>query len=106
MPTIDEIFAEMPNRLNVEQAQGLDMKIGFDLGGEEAGAWLLTVADGAATTAQGSTDGADATIKMDSEDYKKMVTGALNQMTAFMTGKVKVDGDLSSVMKMQTLFNL
>ena len=106
MPTIEEIFEEMPKRLNVEQASSVNMKIGFDLSGEEAGAWLLTVAGGEATTSQGSAEGADATIKMDSEDYKKMVTGALNPMTAFMTGKVKVDGDLSSVMKMQTLFNL
>jgi putative sterol carrier protein len=34
-----------------------------------------------------------------------MVTGKLNPMTAFMSGKVKVEGDLGAVMKFQTLFN-
>jgi putative sterol carrier protein len=43
---------------------------------------------------------------MDSDDYVKMMSGELNPMMAFMSGKVKVDGDLNSVMKMQSLFGM
>jgi putative sterol carrier protein len=46
-----------------------------------------------------------ATIHMDAEDYKKMIAGDLNPVTAFMTQKIKVEGDLNTVMKFQGLFN-
>lgn len=106
MPTLEEIFAEMPNRLNAEQAQGVDMTIQFNLSGDEGGDYVLHVADGEANVVEESMDDATATIKMDATDYKQMVTGQLDPMTAFMTGKVKVEGDLGAVMKMQSLFDL
>jgi putative sterol carrier protein len=33
-----------------------------------------------------------------------MATGAINPMTAFMSGKIKVKGDMGLAMKLQTLF--
>ncbi len=104
MPTLEEIFSEMPNRLNEDQAQGVDMTIQFDLSGDEGGHYALHVANGEANVVEETLAAPTATIKMDATDYKKMVTGQLDPMTAFMTGKVKVEGDLGAVMKMQTLF--
>lgn len=99
------IFAEMPNRLNVEKAKGLDVTVQFDLSGEGGGQWYVQIKDGAANTHQGTADKPAATIKMDAQDYADLTTGKLNPMTAFMAGKVKVDGDLNTVMKFQTLFS-
>ena len=41
---------------------------------------------------------------MEDNDFADMMSGKLDPMNAFMTGKVKVEGDLNSVMKFQTLF--
>jgi putative sterol carrier protein len=38
------------------------------------------------------------------ENLKAMMTGDLNPMTAFMMGKIKVKGDMSVAMKLQSLF--
>ena len=43
-------------------------------------------------------------IMMEAEDYAAMVTGELNAINAFMTGKVRVEGDLNTVMKFQSIF--
>ena len=40
---------------------------------------------------------------MTTEDFQALSSGSLNPMMAFMTGKVKVEGDLNSVMKFQQL---
>jgi putative sterol carrier protein len=40
---------------------------------------------------------------MSAEDFQAMSSGSLNPMMAFMTGKIKVDGDLNTVMKFQSL---
>ncbi|MGB1253491.1 MAG: SCP2 sterol-binding domain-containing protein [Candidatus Promineifilaceae bacterium] len=102
MPTVEEIFAEMPNRIDSDKLVGLDMSILFDLSGDGGGQWTLTVADGAANVTDGPSDDPTATLKMVASDYQSMALGKLNPMTAFMTGKVKVEGDLSAVMKMQS----
>jgi len=47
---------------------------------------------------------ADATVKVSLEDFSNLLTGDLNPMTAFMSGKIKVDGDMSVAMKLQKLF--
>ena len=44
---------------------------------------------------------ADTTIKTSWEDWQKMASGELDGMTAFMTGKLKVEGDMSNAMQLQ-----
>ena len=73
----------------------------FDIEGE--GAWLVTVADGAVTVAEGDGD-ADATISTSAETFDKIVAGEQNPTTAYMTGKLKIKGDMGAAMKLQKLF--
>lgn len=47
---------------------------------------------------------ADATVKVSAEDFANLLSGDLNPMTAFMSGKIKVDGDMGVAMKLQKLF--
>ncbi len=46
---------------------------------------------------------ADCTVKVALEDLEQMVAGDLNPMGAFMSGKLKVDGDMGVAMKLQSL---
>ena len=46
---------------------------------------------------------ADCTVNMKLEDLDNLLSGDLNPMTAFMTGKLKVEGDISVAMKLQSL---
>ncbi|SET79899.1 SCP2 sterol-binding domain-containing protein [Oceanicella actignis] len=41
---------------------------------------------------------ADCTIRADAETFKAMVSGDLNPTSAFMAGKLSVDGDMSKAM--------
>ena len=44
---------------------------------------------------------ADTTIKVSWDDWQAMTDGQLDGMTAFMTGKLKVEGDMSNAMQLQ-----
>jgi len=44
---------------------------------------------------------ADTTIKVSWDDWQAMAAGQLDGMTAFMTGKLKVEGDMSNAMQLQ-----
>ena len=69
----------------------------IDFGGDE-GVLLL---DGVNSLVSDSDSSADTTIKVSWEDWNALATGALDGMTAFMTGKLKVEGDMSNAMQLQ-----
>ena len=74
-------------------------KVKFDFG--SVGKLLIDGAAGKATNEDGP---ADATITVDFEDFKQMAAGKLDAMMAFMSGKLKVAGDMGAAMKLQQLF--
>jgi putative sterol carrier protein len=57
--------------------------------------------DGAAEQVTEEDGDADTTIKVSWDDWQAMAAGQLDGMTAFMTGKLKVEGDMSNAMQLQ-----
>jgi putative sterol carrier protein len=57
--------------------------------------------DGAAQTVSEDDGDADTTIKVSWDDWQAMADGQLDGMTAFMTGKLKVEGDMGNAMQLQ-----
>ncbi len=47
---------------------------------------------------------ADCTFRMSLDNLEKIMSGDLNPMMAFMTGKLKIDGDKGVAMKLSSLF--
>lgn len=104
MASVTKIFEQMPEQFNAEKAGDFDATIQFDLSGDQGGQWYVTIADGNAAVEEGEAEDPAATIRMAGSDFADMMTGSLDPMNAFMMGKVKVEGDLNTVMKFQTLF--
>ena len=71
-------------------------RVKLDFSGE--GAVML---DGAASQVSEDDGAADTTIKVSWDDWQAMAAGTLDGMTAFMTGKLKVEGDMSNAMQLQ-----
>jgi putative sterol carrier protein len=88
---------ELVERMQQGQAwvPGKRVKIDF---GEEQGAILL---DGAAGQVSEEGGAADTTIRVGWDDWQQMAAGQLDGMTAFMMGKLKVEGDMSNAMQLQ-----
>lgn len=47
---------------------------------------------------------ADCTVNVDLEDFNALLSGDLNPMGAFMSGKLQIDGDMGVAMKLSSLF--
>lgn len=102
--SVADIFNTMPGRFQADKAADTNMGILFDLSGADGGQWFVDIANGQLNVSSGAPAAApSATVNMTAEDFQAMSSGALNPMMAFMTGKIKVDGDLNSVMKFQSL---
>lgn len=104
MNTIPESFAALQQVFDPARAQGVDKTIQFDFTGAEAGTWTLHVHDGKADYHQGPAENPQATVTTDSQDWLKILNGELNPVAAFMSGKVKVKGDMSLMMSFQNWF--
>ncbi len=74
-------------------------RVKVDFGGSE-GALMLDGIDQKVSEAEGV---ADTTIKVSWDDWQALSSGQLDGMTAFMTGKLKVDGDMSNAMQLQSV---
>jgi putative sterol carrier protein len=98
------VFDQMPSALDPARAGTTSATIQFDLSGENGGKWWVKIHDGKAESSQGEAENPNLTITMDSKDYVKMTLGQLDGTQAFMTGKLKIKGDMGLAIKMQSLF--
>ena len=67
--------------------------------------YYLTVGDGVSVLALGALEDADASVGSDYETAAAIAKGELNVQMAFMTGKIKVGGNMAKVMMYQGLIN-
>lgn len=104
--TIEELFEKLPGAFLPDKAGDLDTVIQFELTGEEAGNWAVIIKDGEAKVEKGKHDSPAMTLSADSKDYKDIVTGRVKPMSAFMQGKVKLQGNLNMAMKFAEMFKL
>ncbi|MEO7820696.1 MAG: SCP2 sterol-binding domain-containing protein [Sphingomicrobium sp.] len=88
--------SELAAKMNDAQAWLPGKTVKLDFGGD--GAIML---DGKANSVTEGDGDADTTIKVAWDDWQAMAAGTLDGMTAFMTGKLKVEGDMSNAMQLQ-----
>ena len=67
--------------------------------------YYLQVGDGAANLALGELEGADASVTSDYETSVAISKGEMNVQMAFMTGKIKVGGNMAKIMMHQNVLN-
>lgn len=100
---VEDIFDTMKDRFRPEGAKDVDAIFGYDIA--EEGKWLLTVKNN--TMMIERTDilaGCVATMSADGETFVGVNTGKVDATNAFMSGKVKVEGDMAAFGKTGKLF--
>ena len=96
-----EFFDTLESRADASKLAGMNNTYLFDIEGE--GQWFVKVGDGRVNVTSGGGE-ADATITTSGETFDKIVAGEQNPTTAYMTGKLKIKGDMGAAMKLQKLF--
>jgi putative sterol carrier protein len=96
-----EFFEGLEARVDPAKTAGMTNTYVFDIDG--AGMWTVAVDDGNVKVSEGAGD-ADATISASEETFQKIAAGEQNATSAYMTGKLKIKGDMGAAMKLQKLF--
>jgi len=107
MSTPTEFFTKKGEQLaaNPDALKGINATYQFNLSGDDGGAWTIALTDDVSEVRTGETEDAQCTIAMTSEDFMAMIGGSLNPNLAFMTGKLKVTGEIGLALKLQSILN-
>jgi putative sterol carrier protein len=102
--TVQEFFGGLCSRFKAEEATGLTAVYQFEITGDGGGEWHADIADGGCEVAEGRAGSPNITITTSAEDWLAIVGGRLNPQMAFMTGKLKVAGDMGLALRLQSIF--
>jgi len=73
------------------------------LTGEGGGDYTMELAGGKIKTSKGKADAPKLTITQSIGDWREINAGRLNPQMAFMSGKLKISGDMSLAMKLGSI---
>ncbi|MCB1154003.1 MAG: SCP2 sterol-binding domain-containing protein [Deltaproteobacteria bacterium] len=105
MSDVQQVFDNMQTRLddNPDSVAGMNCVYQFNVTGDEAGEWHADLTGEKAEIKQGPHASPNCTITVKGEDFVNIANGKLSGQMAFMTGKLKIAGDMGLAMKLQKL---
>ncbi|CAF2421363.1 unnamed protein product [Rotaria sp. Silwood2] len=101
---VEQIFDKLKTLLTPELLKQMNSVYAFDLQGDK---WYLDMKNDNGSVGQGEPPSgkAQCTFKMLKSDFQLMFAGKLKPTAAFMGGKLKIQGDLSTALKLEKLLN-
>ena len=87
---------ELVQRMQAGQAWVPGRRVKIDFGADQG----VVMLDGAAEQVTEEDGAADTTIKVGWDDWQQLAAGQLDGMAAFMTGRIRVEGDMTSAMQL------
>ncbi|MEM9756933.1 MAG: SCP2 sterol-binding domain-containing protein [Pseudomonadota bacterium] len=92
---MSSVIEEAVAAIQAKLGDGFDGAAKFVIEGEGA-----VLVDGGGVRAGDDSDEADVTMTADVDTFRDILSGDLNPTSAFMGGKLKVDGDMGTAMKL------
>nr|WP_256484895.1 SCP2 sterol-binding domain-containing protein [Endozoicomonas sp. 4G] len=102
MTTVQEIFDNIPSRFDASAAAGQQLTFQFDITDGET--YHIIIDDGTCRVLKGASEDPGVTLITDSESFVGIMTGELDGMQAFMTGKVRTEGNMMLATKLNDFF--
>ena len=97
--TVKGFFEGLEGKLNATPGKLAGMNCVYQFRIADS-AWNVRLADGKAGVAEGEAPSPNCTVTMTEADFLDLVSGKLNGQMAFLTGKLKVAGDMGLALKL------
>ncbi|MBN2284730.1 MAG: long-chain-fatty-acid--CoA ligase [Deltaproteobacteria bacterium] len=100
---VAHFFEDMPKRFIPEKAEGVSATVSYNITGKGGGKWTITIQDGTMTLSEGILTEPTVYLVARDCDYHDIVTGKLDGITAVVTGKLKIEGDVGFMAKLREM---
>jgi putative sterol carrier protein len=97
-------FERLPTKFDPVAASGRDFVIQYELFGDIGGKYFVEVRNGACSPSVGEHPAPTVRVSADADDWLKINSGALNRTKAFLTGRLRVKGDMALAMQLGNIF--
>jgi putative sterol carrier protein len=101
MSSASDLLKKLPTAFQPEAAGDTDCTVQFNI----STPMHVVIKNGTCATRDGASASPDVAITMDDDDLVSLMKGELNGMTAFMTGKLQLEGDLMLAQRMFGFFD-
>jgi putative sterol carrier protein len=103
---LEKVFAGMSGSFNPEKAAGQQAVVQYEVTAPDGShEYAMRIADGRCQVDRGRAESPRTTIRIGLADFLRLITGEANAMQLFMTGKLKVAGDLFFAQTYQSWFD-
>jgi putative sterol carrier protein len=103
---LDKVFSGMSESFNPDKAAGQQAVVQYEISAPDGGQeYAMRIADGRCEIDKGRVESPRVTLRICLADFLRLITGAANGMQLFMTGKLKVSGDLFFAQTYQSWFD-
>lgn len=103
MSEVKAFFEGLSSGVDASKIAGMSAVYQFNIGDD---VYTVAVADGALNISEGPAEKPSIELTMSEEDFIALTKGELNGQQAFLTGKLKIKGDMTLAMKLQSVFNI
>lgn len=102
---VAEIFKAIEGFLSADLVQKVQAIYQFNVPGHSQEQWFLDMRNGSGSCGAGVASDADCTMTMKADDFHKVFSGQMKPTAAFMSGKMKISGDMGKAMKLESLMS-
>ncbi|MBW1984868.1 MAG: AMP-binding protein [Deltaproteobacteria bacterium] len=101
---VAHFFEDMKERFIPEKAKGTEAAVSYHITGKGGGQWTISIQDGKMTLTEEVLNSPTVYIVARDADYQDIVTGKLDGITAVVTGKMTIEGDVNFMAEFRSMF--
>lgn len=102
----EKVFSKIEGLLSEDIVKSTGGVFVFDITGDPKETWYIDLKNGQGSVGKGDPPvGGDVTFTVDPESFTQMFTGSLKPTAAFMSGKLKIKGNMGLALKLDNLMS-
>ncbi len=100
-----DIFGTLEKRFQPARAEGLEVCIGYDIGGGDGGKWTAVIGGGKCTLKEGLEENLNVKIQARASDWVALMLGKIDALSLLSAGKAAIAGDAKLALKLGEIFS-